>query len=263
MLSPVIYSGYDHRNPSLAEKIMVTSHRGAGGMAPENTLASIGKGLESRADRIEIDVRQTKDKVIVCMHDANIDRTTDGKGLVSDLTYNQIVKHSAGIKFSKKYVSEKVPTLEQAMNLVGGKAPLVIEIKEDGRVYPGIEKRVVELIQRHNAKDWVIIHSFNDSVLINIHKLNKDLKLHKLLVTDFPFLKLIYDNTLKVTSLEYYDFVDEFSVFYPFATKRLINRVHAQNKKINVWTVNDSLKINRLINLGIDGIITDYPKFAK
>lgn len=263
MLSPVIYSGSDNRDSTLAGKITITAHRGAGGMAPENTLAAIAKGLESGADRVEVDVRQTKDNVIVCMHDADIDRTTDGKGFVGELTYNQLVKYSAGIKFSKKYIAEKIPTLDQALSLVDGKATLVIEIKGNNKIYQGIEKRVVGLIRLHNAKDWTVVHSFEDSVLINIHILDKDIKLHKLLVADFPFLKLIYDNTLKVTSLDYYNFVDEFSIFYPFATKRLIKRVHALNKKINVWTVNDSLKINRLINLGIDGIITDYPKFAK
>jgi len=82
------------------------------------------------------------------------------------------------------------------------------------------------------------------------------------LITDFPLFHLIFDGKLRITNLEFYQFVDEFSTFYPFTTKRMIKKVHAMNKKINVWTVNDSIRINRLVNIGVDGIITDYPNFV-
>lgn len=263
MLSPVIYNGDKSFKGIKETNIVITSHRGAGGLAPENTLSSVKKGMDAGAQRIEIDVRQSKDNVVICMHDKSIARTTDGKGNVGELTYNQILKYSAGVKFSEAYKAEKVPTLEQVINLVAGNATLIIEIKDGDELYPGIEQRIVNLINKHNAKRWCAIHSFNDSVLIRVHQLDKEIMLHKLFIADFPYLLLVYDGNFRVTNLEYYQFVDEFSVFYAFATRRLINKVHSLNKKINVWTVNDSTKIKQLIKLGIDGVITDFPNFAK
>ena len=258
-LSPCLYSG----NNSLADtvNIILTGHRGAGGLAPENTLAAIQKGLDNKVDRIEIDVQQTKDHVVIVMHDESIDRTTDGKGLVKDLTYREIKKYSAGVKFSDKYKDEKIPSLNQVLKLINKQATLVIEIKKGDDYYPGIEQRVVNSIHKYHAKSWVIVHSFNDKALKKVRELDKDIVLHKLFIADFPFIPLIYDGEFKFTNLEQYAYASEISTFYPFTTQRLVDKVHALNKKINVWTVDDSIKINRLINMGVDGIITDYPNY--
>lgn len=261
MLSPALYSGKSDKNNSLADKVMVTGHRGAAGLAPENTLASIKKALAQTTDRIEVDVRQTKDNVVVCLHDKTLDRTTNGKGAINDIRFTSLQNLSAGSKFSKSFKNEKVPTLENTLKLINGQSTLVIEIKEGDELYTGIEKNVVNLINRYNAKDWTVVHSFNDSVLLRIKKLDSEIVLHKLLIADFPLFHLIYDGNFRITNLEFYDFVDEFSCYYPFTTKRLIKKVHRLGKKINVWTVNDSTKINRLINMGVDGIITDYPNY--
>ncbi len=262
MLSPALYSGNSKRNSPLIDKISLTGHRGAAGFAPENTLSSIKKALEFNTDRIEVDVRQTKDNVVVCIHDKTINRTTNGNGAVNELSFNDLRKFDAGSKFSKKFKNEKVPTLEEAIQLINGKSKLVVEIKDGNELYPEIEKRVVNIINKHNAKDWVLVHSFNDSVLLRINKLDSEIILHKLLIADFPIFYLIYDGKFRVTNLDFYNFVDEFSCYYPFTTRRLIKKVHSLGKKINVWTVDDSISINRLINLGVDGIITDYPNFV-
>jgi len=263
MLSTALYIGKKTVKKSILDKVIVTGHRGAGGLAPENTLAAIEAGLKQGVQRIEVDVRQTKDGQVICIHDASIDRTTNGKGLVKDLTFNDIIKFSAGIKFSKDFIDEKIPTLEQAIQLTANKATLLIEIKDGDEMYPGIEKKVVDLINKHKAESNCIVHSFNDSVLFRIHKMDTSIVLHKLLIADFPLLQLLTDGHLKITNLEYYSFVSEFSIYYPFATSRFIKHVHKLNKKVNVWTVDDKAKIGRLINLGVDGIITNYPNYLK
>lgn len=260
-LSPVLYSGKDTLEKG--KEIVLTGHRGAGGLAPENTLAAIRKGLDNNVDRIEIDVQQTKDNVVISLHDITIDRTTNGTGLVKDMTYNEILQYSAGIKFSEKFKDEKIPTLDEVLKLINGQAVLVIEIKDGNDYYPEIEQRVVDAINKHNAKSWVIVHSFNDSALEKVREIDETIELHKLFIVDFPFISLIYDDQFRITNLEHYDYVTEISTFYTFTTQRLVDKVHAMNKKINVWTVNDSIKINRLINMGVDGIITDYPNYLK
>ncbi len=262
MLSPVLYTGKSKINPQKTQQILITGHRGAAGLAPENTLLSIKKALDLKVDRIEVDVRQTKDYVVVCMHDETVSRTTSGKGAVCEYRYSSLMKLDAGIKFSRKYSGEKIPSLEEVIRQVKGKSKLIIEIKDGNELYPGIEERVVNLINKYNAKGWAFVHSFNDSVLVRINKIDEKIVLHKLLIADFPLFYLIYDGNFRVTNLEFYNFVDEFSCYYPFTTKRLIKKVHDLGKKINVWTVNDSIAINRLINLGVDGIITDYPNFV-
>jgi len=260
-LSPALYSGKDTFEKEV--NIVLTGHRGAAGLAPENTLSAIQKGIDNKVDRIEIDVQQTKDNVVISLHDISIDRTTDGAGLVKDLTYKEILKYSAGIKFSEKFKDEKVPTLDEVLKLVNGKAVLIIEIKEGNDYYPGIEQRVIDAIYKFNAKAWVIVHSFNDKALEKVREIDETIELHKLFYVDFPFIPLINDGKFRITNLEHYDYVTEISTFYPFTTQRLVDKVHKLNKKINVWTVNDSIKINRLINMGVDGIITDYPNYLK
>lgn len=263
MISPVSFYGNDKVSDSLISGIVVTGHRGAGGLAPENTLSAIDSGLSYGVDRIEVDVRQTRDGVIVCMHDDKIDRTTNGKGYVNEYTFKELSSFDAGSWFSADFKNERVPGLEQVLQKTINKAVLLIEIKDGNERYPNIEEKVISIINKYKANSWAIVHSFNDSVLFRMHKLDTEIKLHKLLVADFPFLYLLYDGKLRIIKPENYFFVDEFSVSMPFATKKFIDKVHKLNKKVNVWTVNDKIKINRLINLGVDGIITDYPNYIK
>ena len=262
MYSPAMYTGSSELVDS-SKHIVLTGHRGAAGLAPENTLAAVKAGLEQGVDRIEIDVHQTKDNKIVVLHDPKIDRTTNGKGYVKDLTFYEIRKYNAGSWFDTTFKDEKIPTLDEIMRLVNGKATLVIEIKAFADYYKGIEKRVVNIIHKHNALDWTAICSFDDEVLLKVNELDSNIVLHKLFILKFPFLKLFNDGSLRIADFQYYNFVDEFSVYYPFANKRLINKVHRLNKPINVWTVDDTVKINRLINLGVDGIITNHPEYFR
>ena len=229
-------------------ELSIISHRGAAGLAPENTLSAIEKGIEFNADRIEVDVQQTKDSVIILMHDKTIDRTTDGKGKVKDLTYKEILAHN-----------EKVPTLDEAIKLIKGKSTLLIEIKQGGDYYPGIEKRVIDLICRNKARDLCIVQSFNDKALQKVHELDSTIVLHKLFILKFPFVPVYIDKGINFTSLKNYEHVSAININHFFATKRLIDKIHESGKKINVWTINDSTKIRKLKKRCVDGVITDYP----
>ena len=149
---------------------LIIAHRGASGLAPENTLAAIKKAIELKADLIEIDVHQTKDSIIVVIHDKKINRTTSGKGRVKDLFYKEIRRYDAGKWFDPKFEGERVPTLEEVLRLVHGQTKLLIEIKGDDNFYPNIEKHVYEILKTYNAQNWCEIHSFYDQVLYNFFK---------------------------------------------------------------------------------------------
>lgn len=241
------------------KKIIITGHRGAAGLAPENTLASIQLAIELGVDRIEIDVQQTKDNKIIVLHDRTLRRTTTGHGFVKNLTYDEILQFSAGYKFNKFYINEKVPTLEQVIDLIDGKVELLIETKYSYMYYPNIERHIINIIKNKNAKDWCKVISFNDRALFRINKLDTSIRLGKLFVGKHAHLPLSFDKGLNIRPLKKYAFVDEVIVKHDYATKAIIEKVHDFGKELHVWTVNNEATIQKLIERGVDGIISDYP----
>jgi glycerophosphoryl diester phosphodiesterase len=118
-----------------AEVKEVIGHMGSCGDRPGNTLASIRRAIEAKAHVAEVDVRTTKDGVLVCLHDPEVDRTTDGTGKVADLTLAAIKKLDAGVKFDAKFKGERVPTLREVLELAKGKIGVMIDLKEDDEMY--------------------------------------------------------------------------------------------------------------------------------
>ncbi len=241
------------------KNIIITGHRGAAGLAPENTLASIQLAIELGVDRIEIDVQQTKDNKIIVLHDRTLRRTTTGHGFVKNLTYDEILQFSAGYKFNKFYINEKVPTLEQVIDLIDGKVELLIETKYSYMYYPNIERHIINIIKNKNAKDWCKVISFNDRALFRINKLDNSIRLGKLFVGKHAHLPLSFDKGLNIRPLKKYAFVDEVIVKHDYATKAIIEKVHDFGKELHVWTVNNETTIQKLIERDVDGIISDYP----
>lgn len=257
MLSPSLY-----RNVSAQENannFKIIGHRGAAGLAPENSKTAIELAMKLNVARIEIDVHLTKDNVPVVIHDYTIDRTSNGKGAIKELTFEEIknfrLKNLDG-SVSKDLL---ILSLEEVMQIIDGKNVLLIEIKKKKGQYKGIEDSVVNTIKRHNAYSWCIVQSFSDNVLKNVHKADSKIELHKLLVAWLPIFNIIFDGKFNKHGLEDYTYITEFGLASKFATKKVINKIHKLNKKINVWTVDDEKKMKRLINLGVDGIITNFP----
>lgn len=246
-------------NSTIAHKVTITGHRGAAGYAPENTLASVQKALELGADRIEIDIHQTKDGVVVVIHDDDVDRTTNGKGKVSDLTFKELQLLDAGSFFDPAFKDERVPSLEEVIRFVNGRSDLIIEFKYGNEYYPGIEEKVVELIQKYDAQDWCIVHSFNTEVLENMHAKLPELRLHKLFIVQFRYSPFYYDTGLSLFDPEDYPYIEEYSINEYFGNTAILNKLHSMGKKVNIWTVNDPERIRAYLSLGVDGIISDYP----
>lgn len=113
----------------------VIGHMGSCADRPGNTLAGIRRAIESGAHVAEVDVRTTKDGVLVCLHDPDVDRTTDGKGKVAELTLAEVKKLDAGVRFDAKYKGERVPTFREVLELAKGKIAVMIDLKEDGEAY--------------------------------------------------------------------------------------------------------------------------------
>lgn len=237
----------------------VTGHRGAAGLAPENTLVSVRKALELGVDRVEVDVQQTKDGVVICLHDRTLDRTTDMHGKVRDGDWETIRQAQANVGFEKQFPEAGIPTLEDIIKEVNGRCELVIEIKDGSSFYPGIEDRVAALIAKYDAWTWAPVHTFNDKALFHLHGKHPKVRLQKLFVTKLPWLPVMLDFGLHWGKLEDYPFVEAFSVHRSFVTQNIIGRAHRMGKKVHVWTVNDPDEAADLLEMGVDGIITDRP----
>ena len=132
----------------------VIGHMGSCADRPGNTVVGVMRAAEARANAAEVDVRTTKDGVLVCLHDDTVDRTTDGKGEVADLTLTEIKKLDAGVKFDAKYKGERVPTLREVLAAAKGKVGVMLDLKEDGEEYA---KRIAAEVREHGEPKRLII----------------------------------------------------------------------------------------------------------
>ena len=258
-ISPIFFQDFS----SEEDNFLIIAHRGASKFAPENTLASVNAALKLNPNRIEIDVQQTKDSVIVLMHDTTLGRTTNGKGLIKEKTFLELTKLDAGSWFSEEFSKERIPTLEAIIKLIDGKCELIIEIKKGGDYYPNIEKNILNIIKKHKAESWVIIHSFDSEILERMHQLNPNIALHKLLVGKLKFVPFIVSNQFESLNIDSQPYIKAYSLNYAFANRDIIKLLKSKGKEINVWNVNDAHSANELISLGVDGIITDNPNLLK
>jgi len=177
---------------SFSQNPIIIAHRGASAYAPENTLAAFEKAIQMGAMVIETDVHQTKDSVVVIMHDLSVDRTTYREGLIKDLSSSDFKQLS--IKLQKTVLKEKPPTLEEAIIAINGRCKLLIELKKGNSYYPNIEKHIVDLITKYNAQSWIsTIHSFEKEPLINIAKRDSSINLQKLIVFNLPLVSFNFD----------------------------------------------------------------------
>ncbi|WP_158267545.1 glycerophosphodiester phosphodiesterase [Adhaeribacter arboris] len=238
-------------------KVMLAAHRGASEVAPENTLAAIQKALDSPADFIEIDIHQTLDSQLVVMHDATLDRTTNGEGAISDLPLSAIKKLDAGSWFKPEFKKEKVPTLEEVLQLVKGRKKLLIELKKGDDFYPGMPHRTIALLQKYHARSWCVLQSFHDEILQEIWQNEYNVPTHKLIVGKLPMLPVYFDVSLRFGYFDKYYRASAINAHHYFATRGFVKLVHNAGFKTFVWTADDPSEINKLVDRGVDGIITN------
>ncbi|GAA0301794.1 glycerophosphoryl diester phosphodiesterase [Gracilibacillus halotolerans] len=237
----------------------IYGHRGSKGNYPENTLLGFQKAIEQGVEGLEIDVHLTKDGEIVVIHDETLSRTTDGEGAIKDCTLAEIQQLSAGNKFQHfaKYEStwnqEKVPTLQEVMQLLDGTdIELNIELKTYIHTYPGIEERLLSEVQRYAPNRKIIYSSFHLPTLFRLKQLDSNADIAWLLQDHVPHLA---------------DYMTTFQLEGFHLDKDLMLDADVVMSKqlasyTRVWTVNKEEEINQLLQLGVEAIITDYPEIA-
>ena len=242
-------------------KPLVIAHRGASGSAPENTLVATQKALEMGADMVEIDLHMSKDGEVMVIHDATLKRTTNGTGLVKDHTLEELKKLDAGAWFHEDFAGEPLPTLAEFLTLLDGKAIALLEIKKSPQgIYPGIEQKIVDLVRKHEAEDWCILQSFESKTVQNFLKLVPDWEIHKLISGKPPVFPDYQAGKQQIGPALDLPGITAVNPNYRVLTPQLIERIHQENLRVFTWTVNQEKDLKRMIEMKVDGIITNYPE---
>jgi glycerophosphoryl diester phosphodiesterase len=211
-------------------------HRGARAYAPENTVASFRKAIEIGVDAIELDVRKTRDNQIVVIHDADVKRTTNGKGLVSELTLEQIKSFSTE-------EGEKLPTLQEALDFLDKKVKVLIELKE-----VGVEEAVLSAVRERGLEKNVVIVSFLEDALQKVRELDKSVE------TGLIYAK--HSNPVKAALKLKANYL---LALYRFTHSANVKKAHENGLKIIVWTINTPEEVEEYAEKGVDGIASDKP----
>jgi len=218
-------------------KVLIIAHRGASAYEPENTLRSVKKALELGADMVEVDVRASRDGHMVVMHDAVVDRTTNGKGYVKDMTLKELKKLNAGL-------GEHIPTLQEIAELIGRKAQLVVEIK-----VPGIEKKVLQIIKENELDRQAFITSFYHPILKRVKELEPNIRTGA----------IIASRPIKAAQLALDANSDALFPKHVYVNTEMVEEAHRHDLAVYPWTVDTLNEIEPLIKMGVDGIVTNKP----
>ncbi|MFV1452747.1 glycerophosphodiester phosphodiesterase [Bacillus mycoides] len=236
------------------------AHRGASAYAPEHTLEAYQLGQQLKGDYIEIDLQMTKDGHLVAMHDETLNRTTNGTGFVKDHTLDEIKQLNAGSFFNKKHPNlakkefedTKVPILEEIIETFGHNANYYIETKSPDE-YPGMEEKLLEIINHYQINDKVIIQSFSEESLRKIHSLNDNIPLVQL---------LSYKKAVQLTDSEiekYKTYCIGLGMNYKYIDAAYVKKIKNYGLEIHPFTVNNEKDMKKLLSWGIDGMFTNYP----
>lgn len=254
----------------LPENFMVIGHRGASGYAPEHTLEAYHQAKKLGTDYIELDLQLTKDGVLVAMHDETLERTTNGTGLVSDYTLEQLKELDAGTWFNQtypkkakeNYVGLRIPTLEEIFQEFDSTVNYYIETKSPSE-NEGMEPELFSLLTKYNLLEdvathqQVIIQSFSKESLHLMHDLNQDIPLIQLYNFDKPV----------VPTKDQLEAVSKYAVGIGINYDALTNEFGAQVRNTSLllhpYTTNTTKEITSAIEMGATGVFTDYIKKTK
>ncbi|MEJ7462765.1 glycerophosphodiester phosphodiesterase family protein [Staphylococcus saprophyticus] len=235
------------------QSYQLIAHRGLPQDYPENTLIGYQHALALPIDMLEIDLHYTKDKQLVVIHDDTIDRTSNGKGKIKDYTLEELKNFDFGSYHEKHSEDEQIPTFDEVLDLHSKSSKkLLIEIKKPSQ-YPGIEKMIVDKLKdAHVPSSKVILQSFDFE------------SINKLAHMNFP-----YELGVLISKKKYWYKSPDFKAIaeianyinpnYSIVNKHFMEKAHAEHLKVMPYTVNDSKEAKKLLDLHVDGIITDIP----
>ncbi|MFW5947006.1 MAG: glycerophosphodiester phosphodiesterase [Gemmatimonadota bacterium] len=253
--------------PVLESGPLLIGHRGAAGLAPENTMPSFREAVRRAVDMIELDVRATADGHCVVIHDATVDRTTDGTGAVAALTLGELRSLDAGYRFTGadgghpfRGRGVRVPTLDEVLAAFP-ELPFTVEIKESA-----VQEPLWAVIRAHDAVDRVVVagmehadrtrfRDYPGAVSATVRQVRTFYALHRLhLARLWPRRADVF----QVPELHPWDGTEAEGA-HRIVTRRFVRDAARRGVPVQVWTVNEAADMARLLDWGVDGLITDFP----
>jgi glycerophosphoryl diester phosphodiesterase len=243
---------------------LVMAHQGGDGLWPSNTLYAFERAVALGVDVLEMDVHSTADGVLVVIHDSTVDRTTDGTGAVHDLTLAEIKALDAGYDWTPddgqtypyRGQGVTVPALEELFGAFPT-TPMNIEIKQ---AEPSIAAPLCQLIRDHSMADKVLIASFHQEAIEQFRRECPEVatsagqnEVIVLFVLSKVLLEGVYGPDSEAVQ------VPEYRSGLHVITPRFVDAAHHRNLQVHAWTINETEDMQRMLDLGVDGIITDYP----
>lgn len=235
----------------------IIGHRGYRAKYPENTLAAFEAAIAAGATMIELDVMLSRDRKVVVIHDATLDRTTNGKGSVADFTLAELKQLDVGSWFNKQFADQQIPELSEVLDLVNGRAYVNIEIKSDAYEpqHPpdAIEKQVVDVLRQKNLLDTSMISSFDVNILEQIAFMKNTP------VTAFISKKPANKNTVHMCNRLH---VLSWHPDHRIVTRNQVEQMHAAGIKVFPFNVDTLEDFDKVSGMQVDGVITNDPELA-
>ncbi len=226
----------------------ITAHRGNSDSTPENTISAIKSAIREGADWAEIDVQETKDGELVVFHDSNLRRVTGVDKHIWEISGHDLEKLDAGCWFSAQFLGEKVPKLKEIIEVARGKIKLNIELKLNGHQQE-LAFRVVKILQASSFIKQCVVTSFDLATIEKVKDLDETIS-----------------TGIIIKELENYLFklpVEIYAIDYSVVSRNFVQKAHDLNKEVHVWTVDTEADMHKMIQFGVDNIITNKPKTLK
>lgn len=226
-------------------KPLVIAHRGASGDAPENTIAAFELALEQEADGIQLEVHLSKDNHPVVINDFTLERTTDGAGPVSQYTVRELKRLDAGGWRGARFRGQRLQTLQEVLERFRDRTRFWIELRGGSDVYDGIEERVVSTVEIYDVVERAVLQSVDHGALARVRALNREVR-----------VALVVQDRLELPRVPWLHAVCPGA---HLVGERVVAETREAGLDCYVWTVNEPPAMDRLIQWGVSGIITDRP----
>jgi len=250
----------------------IIAHKGASGSAPENTMAAFKKALALGVDQIELDVRHTADEEIIVFHDQRLDRIAKDTlgnritGDVHDYTLEELKQLDIGSWFDSQYKNERIPTLKEALDLINGQCKVLIEIKHmDHPHYEDFAEKLVEVVlQENDGESWILLQSYEPEYLDKVHELDPLIQTKSLIVGEdsAPLLAFYIETRIHMGRAKESNRLKAINPNWETLSPRRIFQMHAKGYEVHAYPVNTKDDMIKMLNAGVDGIITDFPDVA-
>jgi glycerophosphoryl diester phosphodiesterase len=227
------------------------AHRGASGEYPENTRLAFVKAIEARADIIELDCQMTRDGHIVIFHDESLMRTAGVRGTVKNRTLEQLKRLDVGQWKNRFHRGERILTLEEALETIGGKADLCLEIKSYPGSAPGIELKILFTLSHYDYLDRTILSSFDYRCLARVRDLAPETSIGV----------IFGSNNVKENPFDAVKDLGAASIYVQkeLASRNFLEQAWQEGLDVHVWTVNAVRDLEVFAAMGVQGLVSDFP----